>query len=73
MYVNLAPPHASATLIHGGKGAAVGVTLGVPRWMVSQGIGIEVVQDFVRQPSDATRMQPAVRVEALATAWTNME
>ena len=57
----------------GARGAAAGLTLGVARWIVSQGFGSEVVQDFVCQPSDAMRIQPVVRVEALATAGANME
>ena len=73
MYINPAPPHLPATLIHGGSGGRCGVSCCACRWVVPQGVGGEVVQDFVRQPTGAMRMQPVARGEALAEVGSNIE
>ena len=73
MYINPAPPHLSATLIHGGSGGSYGMPCCAHRWVVLQGVGGEVVQDFVRQPTEAMRTQPVTCGEALAEVGPNIE
>ena len=66
VYINPAPPHLSATLIHGGSGGSYGMPCCAHRWVVLQGVGGEVVQDFVCQPTEAMRMQTVTYGEVLA-------
>ena len=57
----------------GFMGGSYGMPCCAHRWVVLQGVGGEVVQDFVRQPTEAMRTQPVTCGEALAEVGPNIE